>query len=457
MKTKITTVLFSFIAIFALGQKANFNIKYSEQLAVFVFIQNLSENYPENVFKTEFQQSKYNTQKYKDLLLKFDKLSFDYSYPFDEYPYGSKIPMQSRDVLKKNLIETSNLNDFKLRSIGIVPNKTLHDLAEIISEFIPVYNELIYIPNKEKFETQLKEITNYSNEKNIEHYFQTGLRFYNSSWDDSIPFEIAFYPLPNSKGFTAQAFYNNFISAIQTDLKDYKSLFSVMLHETYHIIYDEQSLEIKKNIAQYFKENPSKYSNYAYMLLNEALATALGNGYVYEQLDGKTDTNDWYYSEYINLMAKQIYPMVKEYIILKKPIDKNFIDSYIKLYGKSFPNWINELDHIMTYRYIMSENEKDLNTIRQMFPSRSSEENEMQISIMGLEKMKKTPLTKIIIVSKNNAEKLKLIKTQFKELKKWNFNADKEFSYKILLEDKSQLLIINQNKSALKTLINSIQ
>lgn len=443
--------LFFLLSFWAFGQKVNFNIKYSEQLAVFVFIQNLSDHYPENVFKTAFSQSKYNTQKYKDLILKFERLPMDYSYSFDEYPYGSKIPMQSRDILKKNLIETNNLNDFKLRSIGILPNVTLQSIAEIISVFTPIYNELIYAPNKTQFEPQLKEISRYSKEKNMEYYFQTGLLFYNSNWDVSIPFEIAMYPLPNSMGFTAQAFYNNFISAVQTNLKDYKSFFSVMLHETYHIINDEQSLTVKKSIAKNFKDNPSKYSNYAYQLMNEALATALGNGYVYENLSGKTDSNDWYYSKYVDLMAKKIYPTVKEYIAQKKPIDKNFIDTYIRIYEENFPGWINELDHIMTYRYILSENRKDFNMIGQMYPMRSSEESETQISMLSLEKMKKTPLTKIIIISQNNNEKLNLVKSQFKELKQWNFNPDKEFQYKVLLDDKSQLLIINQHQSALQS------
>jgi hypothetical protein len=141
------------------AQKPTFNIKYSEQLAVFEFIQNLSEDYPENVFKTEFSKSKYNTEKYKNLISKFYKLSIDYSYDFEEFPNGSKIPMQSRDILKKNLIETENLKDFKTRSIGIVTNKTLSDLTEIITEFKSIYNELIYEPNKEKFEQQIKDKT----------------------------------------------------------------------------------------------------------------------------------------------------------------------------------------------------------------------------------------------------------------------------------------------------------
>lgn len=445
------------LTIFASGQKPTLKIKYSEQLAVFVFIQNLSENHPENVFKTSFQKSKYNTEEYKNKIAKFDKLAIDYSYQFEEFPYGSKVPMQARDILKKNLIETDNLHDFKLRSIGIVPNKTLNDLAAFISDFTPIYNELIYNPNREKFEKQVIDITEYANDHQIEEYFQTGLSFYNSSWDQSVPFQIAFYPLPDSDYFTAQAFCNNFVSAIQTNLKDYKNLFSVMMHEIFHIIYNEQSLEMKMEIDKAFKENKSKSSNYAYQLLNELLATTLGNGYVYEKLAGKLDHNDWYYHEYINLMARKIYPLVKEYIAEKRPMDKNFIDSYIKLYETSFPNWINELDNIMTYRYVISENENDFNTINQLFRYRSSAEYETPITEKNIEKMQKTPLTKIIIVSKNNIEKLKLIRRQFKELVNWKFNSDQDFTYKILLADKSQLIIVNTKKKDLKTLIQSIK
>lgn len=457
MKIKILTFIFCVISSLAFSQKPTFEIKYSEQLAIFVFIQNLSDNEPENVFKTEFNKSKYNTEKYKNLISKFNKLSIDYSYEFEDFPYGSKIPMQTRDILKKHLIETENLKDFKLRSIGIVTNKTLNELTEIITEFKPIYNELIFIPNKEKFETQILEITKYSTENKIEDYFETGLVFYNSSWDNSIPFKVAFYPLPNSQGFTAQAFYNNFISAIQTNLKDYKDLFSVMLHEIFHIIYNEQSLEIKSEIDKNFKENESKSSNYAYHLLNEVLATSLGNGYVYEKLDGKIDKGEWYNRKYINLMAKQMYPLVNEYISQKKPIDKNFIDSYIKQYEENFPNWIQELDNIMAYRYVITENENDFDIIGQKYPYLTSGMHETELSESGIAKMTKTSLTKIIIVSKNNKENLNLIKKMFKELKSWKFNSEVEFNYKILLEDKSQLFIINQKNSTTETLIKKLE
>ncbi|MNL23985.1 hypothetical protein D3C87_1454030 [compost metagenome] len=92
-----------------------------------------------------------------------------------------------------------------------------------------------------------------------------------------------------------------------------------------------------------------------------------------------------------------------------------------------------------------------------MFRYRSRTEYEDQITESSIEKMKQTPLTKMVIISKDSKEKIKLLKNKFKELKNWKANPDNEFADKIFLDDKSQLIIVNQKKSDLETLINSIK
>ncbi len=150
----------------------------------------------------------------------------------------------------------------------------------ILDAFTPVYNELIYHPNKEKFEKQLKSLSDYFVSKNVAGYFQTGVLFYNSVWDNSIPFEIALYPLPDPKGFTAEAFINNAVCAIPTNEGNYDGLLSIMMHEIFHMIYNEQSLKVKEDMKRWFNANPSKCSTYAFWLMNEAFATVFRrNGY----------------------------------------------------------------------------------------------------------------------------------------------------------------------------------
>ena len=200
---KLGILLFLFSAFIKVsGQEPTFRVKFSEPLSVFDFVEKLSATPPDNSFKKLFNSSKFNQEKYKTLLAEFDKLSIDYNYEYAEYPYGQKIEGSTEFLLKRNLINSRSIDDFRLRSIGIIPNVNLFTLAKILTEFEPVYQELIYQPGKEKFENQLTDsklkiryfrttpkqaigefssIKNLIASKNIASYFHVGLEVYRSS------------------------------------------------------------------------------------------------------------------------------------------------------------------------------------------------------------------------------------------------------------------------------------
>jgi len=452
-KLRCTFVFLTFVFL-GLAQGPRFDIKFSEPLAIFIYVDHLSSKHPENHFKKQFAASIYNRDKYKNLLALFDTLRINYTYEYEGFPYGSKIPGMTEAQIKKNLINSANLKDFKKRAVGIVPNSTLLQLTSILYEFQLVYRELVYQPNKTKFEKQLGEITDLAKNKNLSAYFDKGLSFYKAYWDDSFPFEIVFYPYPNSQGFSAEAFCNNSVNALTPETKDYNTLLAVMMHEIFHILYDEQSVVVKRNITKWFLANPSKTSTYAYLLLNEVLATAIGNGFVYESLSGKKDEGDWYDRKYIDLMAKKIYPMVADYIAQKKGIDEGFVNIYIKFYEENFSEWLNEMDNLMCYRYVISDNASDFSLFRKHFPYCSLFEYQDEVTEMSVDKLKATPVTKVIIVSRENEKKLAMLKKKFTELKDWKYKAKQDFFYSVFLEDKTQLIIINAVKSTPEQLIS---
>ncbi len=278
MKIKATfLIIFLLVLNIAFGQKEpTINITYSKLLATYDFIQKLSDNYPDNENKRTFQSSKFHTQYYVDLIKRFDTLNIYESYEFQGYPTGQKIPVMTTSLIERNLINNTSIQQFKKQTFGIIPNAELLIFSDVISEFEPVYDSLVYFPNKIAFETQLTELKNFVQKSNLSNFFQKGLIFYNSQWDNSIPIDIAVIPSISKGGFTAKAFLNNAISEVPVNFKENNILFSVLMHEIYHIIYDGQSLELKLKIQSWFNNNSSKNSQYAYLLLNEALATALG-------------------------------------------------------------------------------------------------------------------------------------------------------------------------------------
>ena len=442
------------------GQGPDFQVKFSEPLAVYAFVHNLSSKafVPDNSFKKLFVSSKFNQEKYQRLIAEFDRLKINYTYEFTEYLNTSKESGSTVYLLKKNLINSRTIDDFKISSLGIIPNENLFRLASILTEFTPVYQELVYQPNKEQFERQLAEIKNLIASTNMTSYFNVGIKFFNSSWDNSVPFNLVLYPLPNSRGFTATVYSNVAESAIPTSLTNYNALLSVMFHESFHLLHDEQSLAVKKAIAQWINSNPSKSRHYATgLLLNESLATALGNGYVAAKLNGKLNEGNWYAWKYINLMAKKIYPMVEEYVEKQRPIDKAFIDNYIKIFDDNFSDWLVELDLVMAGSHVLSDNPEDFIVINRKFPYRPMAEDKEGISESSIAKMANTPSTKVVIVSKDNKRNLQLIQQSFAELKDWKPDAGTDFTYSVLLKDKTYLIVINSVRKTTREQIEALK
>ncbi|MFK7776176.1 MAG: hypothetical protein AB8F94_28900 [Saprospiraceae bacterium] len=439
----------------AFGQtKMKFKVEYSKLYATYNFISKLSDYYPQNEFKKEFLNSKYNNNQYKQKIAQFDTLYIDYRYYFEQYSPTLKNSLASRFLIEKNLISSKTIKEFKTKSFGIVPIEELIALSKIIESFLPIYNELIFEPNQQVFENHLSNINNELTDNEVSVLFNEGLNFYGTNWDSDIPFKIIAFPTIGKSGIGAQAFLNIGVIRFPLNFKSYDVLYSVMLHEMFHIVYDSQPISLKNNLKTWFTNTNSKNSQYASLLLNEVLATSLGNGYAFEKLKNKIDTNDWYYVKYVNLMAKEIYPLIKEYINQKRTIDENFVKKYVAIYDTKFPEWNKELNNIFTYRTILGESRDDTRYIRRNYPP-TIHKAIYGISLSGIEALKKEPTTKIIIVSDNHKNKLQLIKDNFAETIHYKFMHQKEFIEIFDLEDRTKLIVINKYNSSVEKLIKS--
>src|ERR1700743_3538688 len=187
----------------------HFELRYSEPLAVFRFVENLSLNAPPNTYKQAFEKSRYRTTANDNLITRYDSLTVDYGYEYTAYPYAQKIGGSTESLLKKVLVNSSSIDQFRLNAIGIIPNNDLFKLCGILNAFQPVYDKLIYQPCHSQFDNQLKALDRVINTGRLDNYFEIGRRFYGSAWEDDIPFFIAVYPLTGSLHFSATAFYNN--------------------------------------------------------------------------------------------------------------------------------------------------------------------------------------------------------------------------------------------------------
>jgi hypothetical protein len=419
------------------------SITFSKLYATYDFVQKLSDNYPDNKYKQLFKASAFNTPRYNNYLKQLDTTSIYEAYLFEGYPTGQKIPGTTTALIDKGLVACKSIPEFKQRLFGVIPNTELFMLASVIEAFEPIYDSIIYIPNKVHFDNKFNHLKQSMQQADMGGFFATGLKFYNTTWDDDVPFDIAIVPSVNGDGFSAKAFLNNAASEVPVKFDNYNILISVLMHEIFHILYDGQSLQYKLEIERWFKENPSPNTQYAYLLLNEVLATAAGNGFVYEQLAGKLDKTGWYNNKYINKMAKKMYPAVKEYLARKNPIDQPFINAYIRAYDENFADWVNELDNLFTNRYVITDNGEDLDYFRTNYPYASNYQSGYPITQSALETMREVPITKVIIISKDHKQRMEMIRQTFPELKDQPFDSGKDFIYTTATNDKTKLILIN--------------
>ena len=423
-------------------EQMRFEVRYSQPLAVMQFVQGLSPRGRPNPFRTVFTASEFNTPKYVALAAALDSMPLGVEYDFPAYPPGQKIGGWVEAMIKRNLIISSSLEDFRNMSVGIMPLSDVTRLITVIREFTPVYEKLVYEPSRPVFEKQLRDIDSLVKARDIPLYFEQARRFYRASWDPAIPFLLVFYPYPTSGGFMATAFGNIGLSAMPTSGTDITGVLTVMLHEASHILFDEQTLEFKTALHNWFGENPARSSRYAYALLNESWATAVANGYFREKLVGTLNPGNWYNSKYISGMAKAMYPFIKEYLETGKPMDKALVDKQVELYETRFPEWLTEWENILVAPVILSENEADFGVIRRKSRSLYPEIRATDYSTASFEKLKRD-YTKVIVVRGDNGRKLDLIKANFPELASWRPDPAKDFTYARLTAGKRVLVVIN--------------
>ena len=211
-----------------------------------------------------------------------------------------------------------------------------------------------------------------------------------------------------------------------TDDTKYMETIGVVLHEMCHVLYDEQPNEFQHTIEKWFAANKSPYRQYAYNFFDEALATALGNGWGYKNISGQADTAEWYRNEYINGFAKELYPLAADYINGHQQLDKPFVDSAIALFAKKFPNTVSDygilLNRVALYSDAESATESEdlMNIVSEKFQLTNTYSSSPLLDKTTLALLETSPQTQLVTIYKNHKENLGALKKIFPQLSKMN-------------------------------------
>ncbi|MGC4040778.1 MAG: hypothetical protein QM710_08370 [Flavobacterium sp.] len=327
-----------------------------------------------------------------------------------------------------NAVNAKDLADFKIKCMGLLPLNDNQRLFAVLSEAEKTYDRIIWKDYEAKIKNQLKQLSKLTG-FNTE-VFNAFAGFYQTSWTNDIPFQVAIYPIPGKSGSTtATPHVNSLCVGVLTGEIDYVSRNGVVLHEMCHILFNEQSAEMQNKIEDYFNQNPSPYSKIAYSFLDEALATALGNGWTYKKSTGKEDDTDWYDNATIDGFAKAMYPEINHYLEAKRPIDKEFIDNAVIVFAAKFPKSI--YDYGISLNGLVLYTEFEDNTIvktdlRKQFRVAGLTISSPILHPYSLESMNESKLTQMFVINQNHKEITGKLKEVFPEISDFNYMGKTE-------------------------------
>ena len=480
---KIITLLLISSSIFATKIK----FEYNERVNLIRFIFTISDygtgsEFINLIYKTRNGDN--NIEKNKEKIEEFKKLVNSIPRNIDLYPSTKKLPSNylrwaSRVSMLTHLAALSpDMNTFKSSLYSIYPNKLAYELSEIIDYFLPIYRK-IYYSNKSKKE--VNKLLKYLKKIDIQtkKFFELEKIFYNSKIN--IPeIKIFIFPLFKDKkvikylkenhGYSTKSQSLSTIQVVEAVLPFDKKIswYGVVLHEIAHFCYGSSDL-IPKFLLK-MKKDDKMYGDFASQYLNEALATAIGNGYVMTQMNTSTGSvtvkkngKSWYNDKIIDKYAHAIYPIIKKMLDNKKSLNLSQTKEFVKIFKENFPDILYQKEAVFNPLNIISSDDFNyrylINGIKKYVRLRSTSANSPANNKISIDSYKNSnKKTQVFVLKFNQLNQLKDYKEiDLKKLKK-DIKNEKPFVRITFNENKGrfEMFFIINSMSDYKKLIKKI-
>ena len=198
-------------------------------------------------------------------------------------------------------------------------------LRSALLEYDPIFDR-----KKDELNSRKAELTKFFKKffKKSDAFFQQVLRFYdNSSFKLDEKFNVYLYPFNKESSGIAEVFDNDILLQLVYPNKQAQAIGSV-LHAVCLKIYQE-------NFRQFAFRNKSHYAIATHFLLNEILATTIGDRLACRLMSGNSDDKDSPgRSKYANEASKAMAPLVSKYLSDNKKIDEDLFEQAVKIVEK---------------------------------------------------------------------------------------------------------------------------
>lgn len=233
----------------------------------------------------------------------------------------------------------SDLADLSGRTSGLMPIAVHQRWLAILRELAPSYDELVHRPSRAKLAAYRKRLEAIARRAGLPRLLEQAARFYGASWSESEPFRIVLHPIPGRGAATSATVVEGtaLVEALLEE-RDLEGRFGVLVHELCHSFFQAQPEALQRRLDEAFRSSSSPFAPHAYRFLDEALATALGNGWAYRAAKGRLDPGSWYADPIVDRFARLLLSLIETYLEKRWTIDAAFVAQAVTGFQRSVPD-----------------------------------------------------------------------------------------------------------------------
>lgn len=198
-------------------------------------------------------------------------------------------------------------------------------------------------------------------EHRVDTLLAAAARFYGLPGAADVPWTIGLSPVPVGGGsFSATVNGHVVRSFMPVDSRDYTGYASVVVHEVAHVLFGRQPLPQVERIRAAFRDAPSPNRRYAEAWLNEALATAVGNGWAYRRMAGHDDSAAWYDDAVIDAYARAIAPAIYARLDANAPMDDALMAGWAAAFDRALPDARRDPEVLLQHLVLVTSQGRDV-------------------------------------------------------------------------------------------------
>lgn len=278
---------------------------------------------------------------------------------YDKIQFFNKIRIAS--------FQSSTMDDYFSRLDVITIPRDKEKFEKIIRHFYPrfkIWWQKVAQPKGQKFANDAEALLKRSDISNRIKQFS---QFYEVNFPNGYIVHFNLFYRPDSEESTSGEQVENYSVAEFLPIEKPVDRIDVIIHELCHFFFNSHDKEKFKNFKNYFDENENVSAQAAYNLINEGMATALGNGIINKTTMNKkrwekysTKPLSFYNNYHIDTTAKSVLPWLEQWLQDGKTLyTKGFYEKYMLTLEDSLGNELSSPKLLLNKLVLVADNKFD--------------------------------------------------------------------------------------------------